>query len=62
MAFKNILSVVPVPGGFAVAVDGETTGQVYTTQPEAQKEVDKTKAERKAKREAEKAAKTTKKV
>lgn len=56
---KNILSVVPVAGGYAVAVDNKPTGQVYTTKAEATYQKDKTLAERKAKREA---AKTSKNV
>lgn len=62
MAFKNILSVVPVAGGYAVAVDNNPTGQVYTTRAEAVYQKDQIQAARKAKREAEKAAKTNKKT
>jgi len=52
MAFKNILSVIPVDGGFAVAIDKKATGQVYTKKQHAQDKVNELLAERKAKREA----------
>jgi hypothetical protein len=54
--FKNILSVVDVPGGFAVAIDKVPTGQVYTKKDKAQDQVNIILAERKAKREAAKEA------
>lgn len=59
MSFKNILSVMPVDAGFAVAIDKVPTGQVYGTKAEADHQKQIALAERKAKREA---AKTPKNV
>jgi len=53
MAFKNVLSVMPVPGGYAVAIDRKATGQIFKLKETAQAEVDKIRAERKSKRDAE---------
>jgi len=57
MAFKNILSVIPVSEGFAVAVDGQATGQFYPTKEKARAEMKKIREARQEKREAEKTAK-----
>lgn len=61
---KINLSVMPVDGGFAVAVDRKATGQVYSTKPEAVAQVAAIKAEASARilaakeqRKAEKQAK-----
>jgi len=53
---RNILSVLPVPGGFAVAIDKVATGEIYTKKETCQKRVDDLKAERKAASEVSKEA------
>lgn len=44
---KNVLSVMPVDGGFAVAVDKVPTGQVYPIKQTAENEVKSIKEARK---------------
>lgn len=58
MAFTNILSVIQVPGGFAVAKDSIATGEIYDQKETAKNRVKEIRAERKAKREAAKPTKT----
>lgn len=45
---KNVVSVVKVDGGFAVAVDKVPTGQVYPLEQSAKDEVKNIKEARKA--------------